>query len=162
LFELFGVTFNLISLGGLALGVGMLIDNAIVVVENISRLRELGQGPVEAARRGTLEVAGAITASTLTTIAVFFPITFVEGLAGLRGLGPWRADAARRGTLEAAGAPAAGTRTTTAVSSPLTFVEGLAGRLFRDPSLAVVSPLLASIFVALTAVPLLASRERTQ
>ncbi|MFB3132792.1 MAG: efflux RND transporter permease subunit, partial [Rhodothermales bacterium] len=81
-FELFDVTFNLISLSGLALGVGMLVDNAIVVVENIARLREAGQSPLEAARNGTAEVAGAITASTLTTIAVFLPITFIEGLAG--------------------------------------------------------------------------------
>ena len=82
LFELFEVTFNLISLSGLALGVGMLVDNAIIVVENIARLREAGQSPLEAALNGTAEVAGAITASTLTTIAVFLPITFVEGLAG--------------------------------------------------------------------------------
>ena len=82
LFEILGVTFNLIALSGLALGVGLLVDNAIVVVENVARLREEGAGPVEAARRGVEEVAGAITASTLTTIAVFLPITFVEGLAG--------------------------------------------------------------------------------
>ncbi|MFQ5570229.1 MAG: efflux RND transporter permease subunit [Rhodothermales bacterium] len=82
LFDLFEVTFNLISLSGLALGVGMLVDNAIVVVENIARLREAGRSPLEAALGGTVEVAGAITASTLTTIAVFLPITFVEGLAG--------------------------------------------------------------------------------
>ena len=82
LFEIFDVTFNLISLSGLALGVGMLVDNAIIVVENISRLREEGMSPFEAARSGVLEVAGAITASTLTTIAVFIPIAFVEGLPG--------------------------------------------------------------------------------
>lgn len=82
LFEPLEVTFNLISLSGLALGAGMLVDNAIVVIENISRLREQGQGPLEAARNGVSEVAGAITASTLTTIAVFLPITLVEGLAG--------------------------------------------------------------------------------
>ncbi len=81
-FDLLGVTFNLIALSGLALGVGLLVDNAIVVVENITRLREEGLGPMEAAYEGTAEVAGAITASTLTTIAVFLPITFVEGLAG--------------------------------------------------------------------------------
>ncbi len=113
LFEVFDVTFNLISLSGLALGVGMLVDNAIVVVENIARLREQGQPPEQAALDGAAEVAGAIIASTLTTIAVFFPITFVEGLAG---------------------------------------------RLFRDQSLAVVCSLLASLLVALTAVPLLAGR----
>jgi len=114
LFEPFDVTFNLISLSGLALGAGMLVDNAIVVIENIARLREQGQRPLEAARNGASEVAGAITASTLTTIAVFLPITLVEGLAG---------------------------------------------RLFRDQSLAVVCSLMASLLVALTAVPLIVSRE---
>jgi HAE1 family hydrophobic/amphiphilic exporter-1 len=77
-----GVSFNMIALSGLALGVGLLVDNAIVVVENVARLREEGLGPVEAARQGAEEVAGAIAASTLTTISVFLPITFVEGLAG--------------------------------------------------------------------------------
>ena len=115
LFDLFGVTLNLIALGGLALGVGLLVDNAIIVTENIARLREEGSGPFEAALEGTREVAGAITASTLTTIAVFLPITFVEGLAG---------------------------------------------RLFRDQSLAVVFSLLASLLVALTAVPLIAKKGR--
>jgi HAE1 family hydrophobic/amphiphilic exporter-1 len=81
-FELLGVTFNMIALSGLALGVGLLVDNAIIVVENVARLREEGLGPVEAARQGAEEVAGAIAASTLTTISVFLPITFVEGLAG--------------------------------------------------------------------------------
>lgn len=82
LFDALDVSFNLISLSGLALGVGMLVDNAIVVVENIARLREQGLGAIEAAKQGIGEVAGAITASTLTTIAVFLPLTFVEGLAG--------------------------------------------------------------------------------
>ena len=81
-FDLLGVSLNLIALSGLALGVGLLVDNAIVVVENITRLREEGLGPMEAALEGTAEVAGAIAASTLTTIAVFLPITLVEGLAG--------------------------------------------------------------------------------
>ncbi|MCY4158563.1 MAG: efflux RND transporter permease subunit, partial [Bacteroidetes bacterium] len=81
-FEPLDVTFNMISLSGLALGAGMLVDNAIVVIENISRLREQGQSLLQAARNGASEVAGAITASTLTTIAVFLPITLVEGLAG--------------------------------------------------------------------------------
>ncbi len=115
LFEPLNVTFNLISLSGLALGTGMLVDNAIVVIENIARLREQGLSPFKAAVNGASEVAGAITASTLTTIAVFLPITLVEGLAG---------------------------------------------RLFRDQSLAVVCSLLASLLVALTVVPLIASRER--
>ena len=82
LFEPFGVSFNLISLSGLALGTGLLVDNAIVVIENIARLREQGHSALEAARLGASEVAGAITASTLTTAAVFLPITLVEGLAG--------------------------------------------------------------------------------
>ncbi len=81
-FEPLHVTFNLISLSGLALGAGMLVDNAIVVIENVTRLKEQGQSTFEAARNGASEVAGAITASTLTTIAVFLPITLVEGLAG--------------------------------------------------------------------------------
>lgn len=115
LFDFFGVTFNLISISGLALGVGLLLDNSTVVVENIARLREQGAEALEAACRGTAEVAGPITASTLTTVAVFLPITFVEGLAG---------------------------------------------RLFRDQSLAIVCSVLASLLVALTAVPLIASRDR--
>jgi HAE1 family hydrophobic/amphiphilic exporter-1 len=82
LFDLLGITFNLISLSGLALGVGLLLDNSTVVVENIARLREEGVESREAARRGAAEVAGPITASTLTTVAVFLPITLVEGLAG--------------------------------------------------------------------------------
>jgi HAE1 family hydrophobic/amphiphilic exporter-1 len=86
------------------------------VVENIARLREAGFEAFHAARKGTAEVAGAITASTLTTVAVFLPITFVEGLAG---------------------------------------------RLFRDQSLAIVCSVMASLFVALTAVPLIAARDRT-
>ncbi|BBM68829.1 efflux RND transporter permease subunit [Rhodothermus marinus] len=81
-FEVADITLNLLSLSGLALGVGMLVDNAIVVTENIARLREQGYAPLDAAREGTVEVAAAITASTLTTIAVFGPLAFVEGLAG--------------------------------------------------------------------------------
>lgn len=116
LFDFFGITFNLISLSGLALGVGLLLDNATVVVENVARLREAGREAFDAACAGTAEVAGSITASTLTTVAVFLPITFVEGLAG---------------------------------------------RLFRDQSLAIVCSVLASLFVALTAVPLIVARDRT-
>lgn len=115
LFDALGLTFNLISLGGLALGMGMLVDNAVVVVDNIARERQQGLQPLEAARRGTSEVTMAIFASTATTIAVFLPLTFVDGLAG---------------------------------------------RLFRDQSLAVVCSLGASLFVALTAVPLIVSRHR--
>lgn len=116
-FDFLEVSFNMISLSGLALGVGMLVDNAIVVVENITRLREEGHSPAEAGVEGVSEVAGAITASTLTTIAVFLPITFVEGLAG---------------------------------------------RLFLDQSLAVIAALGASLLVALTVVPLVASATRSR
>jgi HAE1 family hydrophobic/amphiphilic exporter-1 len=115
LFDLLGITLNLISLSGLALGVGLLVDNAIVVVENIARLREKGLTAHQAAAEGAAEVAGAITASTLTTLAVFLPLTFVEGLAG---------------------------------------------RLFRDQSLAVACSVGASLLVAVTVVPLIASRDR--
>ena len=77
------LTINLISLGGLALGVGMLVDNSIVVLENIYRYRELGSGRKDSAVQGATEVAMAITASTLTTIAVFLPIVFVEGFTAI-------------------------------------------------------------------------------
>ncbi|MEE8395153.1 MAG: efflux RND transporter permease subunit, partial [bacterium] len=77
-----GLTLNMISLGGLALGVGMLVDNAIVVLEAIHRLRERGLPATEAALEGLREVGGAVTASTLTTVAVFLPLVFVEGIAG--------------------------------------------------------------------------------
>ncbi len=76
-----GVTINVISLGGLALGVGMLVDNSIVVIENIYRLRQLGRPPKEAAVEGAKEIAGAIMSSTLTTICVFLPIVFVKGIS---------------------------------------------------------------------------------
>ncbi len=79
---LLGVSLNIMSLGGLALGVGMLVDNAIVVLESISRCREEGDSLTEAAVRGLREVVGAIIASTLTTVAVFAPIVFVHGIAG--------------------------------------------------------------------------------
>jgi len=79
---LFGVSLNLMSLGGLALCIGMLVDNSIVVLESVHRCREEGDAPLQAAIRGTTEVAGAVFASTLTTVAVFFPIAFVTGVAG--------------------------------------------------------------------------------
>lgn len=75
-----GITLNLMTLGGLALGIGMLVDNSIVVLENIYRYRQMGHSKVDAAVDGTKEVAMAVTASTLTTIAVFLPISFVEGI----------------------------------------------------------------------------------
>ncbi len=77
-----GVSLNIMSLGGLALGVGMLVDNAIVVLESITRCREEGDDFRDAAVRGVAEVSGAVIASTLTTIAVFAPIVFVTGIAG--------------------------------------------------------------------------------
>ena len=107
-----GLTLNIMSLGGLALGIGLLVDNAIVVLENIARHREEGASTVEAARLGASEVGMAIMASTLTTVAVF---------------------------------------------GPLIFVEGIAGQLFRDQALTVTFALLASLVVALTLIPMLAS-----
>ena len=107
-------TLNIMSLGGLALGIGMLVDNAIVVLESIYRCREEGDSMVEAARRGASEVGMAVTASTLTTIAVFFPIVFIEGIAG---------------------------------------------QIFTDQALTVTFALLASLAVALTFIPMMASRE---
>ena len=107
-----GVSLNLMSLGGLALGIGMLVDNAIVVLENIHVQRERGLPADEAAVKGTAKVAAAVVASTLTTVCVFLPIAFVEGVAG---------------------------------------------QLFGDLALAVVYSLIASLFVALFFVPMLAA-----
>jgi HAE1 family hydrophobic/amphiphilic exporter-1 len=76
------VTLNLMSLGGLALGVGMMVDGAIVVLESIEQCREEGDNAFDAAVRGTQEVAGAVTSTVVTTIAVFAPILFVTGIAG--------------------------------------------------------------------------------
>jgi HAE1 family hydrophobic/amphiphilic exporter-1 len=76
------VSLNIMSLGGIALAVGMLVDNSIVVLENIVRKREQGEGILEAAKNGTSEVASAVVAATLTTIAVFFPMVFISGIAG--------------------------------------------------------------------------------
>ncbi len=75
-----GVTLNMISLSGLALGIGMLVDNSIVVIENIYRMRGEGLSAKKAAVEGAKQVSGAITASTLTTVCVFAPIVFVEGI----------------------------------------------------------------------------------
>ena len=77
-----GVSLNVMSLGGLALATGMVVDDSIVVLENIARMREQGLGIVEAAVKGAREVSMAVTASTLTTVAVFFPLVFVQGVAG--------------------------------------------------------------------------------
>ena len=111
-----GVTLNVISLSGLALGIGMLVDNSIVVIENIYRLRNLGYSMKEAAIEGSKEVAGAIAASTLTTVCVFLPIVFTEGI----------------------------TR-----------------QLFVDMGLTIGYSLLASLVIALTVVPAMASKILT-
>ena len=108
-----GVTLNVISLSGLALGIGMLVDNSIVVIENIYRLRNEGVPMREAAVEGAKEVAGAIGASTLTTVCVFAPIVFTEGI----------------------------TR-----------------QLFVDMGLTIGYSLLASLLIALTVVPAMASK----
>jgi len=108
-----GLTLNIISMAGLALAVGLLVDNSIVVLENIFRRQELGESIEEAADKGGSEVSMAITASTLTTLAVFIPVLFVPGIAG---------------------------------------------ELFNDMVVTICFSLLASLFVALTLVPLLASR----
>ncbi len=78
-----GFTLNIMTLGGLALGIGMLVDNAIVVLENIYRLQETGMPPEKAAIEGTGEVTSAIIASTLTTLAVFIPLIFLRGMSGI-------------------------------------------------------------------------------
>ena len=78
-----GFTLNIMTLGGLALGIGMLVDNAIVVLENIFRMQEEGVSPPAAASQGTRDVTSAVIASTLTTLAVFLPMVFVRGIAGI-------------------------------------------------------------------------------
>jgi HAE1 family hydrophobic/amphiphilic exporter-1 len=111
------LTLNIMSLGGIALGVGMLVDNSIVVLENIARHRQAGRDGLTAARIGASEVGTAVSASTLTTVAVFFPLVFVKGIAG---------------------------------------------QLFRDQALTVTFSLLASLVVAMTLVPMLASLGRAR
>lgn len=111
-----GVTLNVISLSGLALGIGMLVDNSIVVIENIYRMRGEGASMKDAAIQGAKEVAGAIMASTLTTVCVFLPIVFTEGI----------------------------TR-----------------QLFVDMGLTIAFSLFASLAVALTVVPAMASKMLT-
>ncbi len=108
-----GVSLNIISLSGLAIGVGMLVDNSVVVIENIYRMRSRGESSFKAAARGAAQVTGAITASTLTTVMVFLPIVFIEGI----------------------------TRD-----------------LFTDMALTVGYSLMASLLVAITLVPALASK----
>lgn len=79
----FEFTLNIMSLGGVALGIGMLVDNSIVVLENIFRYREKGLGMVDAAIKGSSEVAMPVLASTMTTVVIFLPLLFVEGMTGL-------------------------------------------------------------------------------
>ncbi len=79
---LFNINFNIVSLGGMALGVGMLLDNAIIVIENVIRLREEGYSLRDAAIKGSAEVEMPVVAATLTTIAVFLPLVFIKGIAG--------------------------------------------------------------------------------
>ena len=74
-----GISLNMMSLAGLALGIGMLVDNSIVVIENIYRLRSKGVAAARASVQGTKQVAGAIIASTLTTVSVFAPMLFTTG-----------------------------------------------------------------------------------
>jgi len=83
LLERMGLTINMMSLGGLALGIGMILDSSIVVLENIFRHREEGKGAIEGAIEGSHEVGMAITASTLTTICVFLPLLFLKGIEGV-------------------------------------------------------------------------------
>ena len=78
-----GFTLNIMTLGGLALGIGMLVDNAIVVLENIFRMRESGDFSERAAIEGAEEVTSAIIASTLTTMVVFLPLIFIRGMSGI-------------------------------------------------------------------------------
>jgi HAE1 family hydrophobic/amphiphilic exporter-1 len=77
-----GLSLNVMSLGGLALATGLVVDDSIVVLESIAKARERGLGILEAAIVGTREVSMAVVASTLTTIAVFLPLVFVQGIAG--------------------------------------------------------------------------------
>ncbi len=82
LMHLSNLSLNIMSLGGIALAIGLLVDNSIVVLENIVRKQEQGESILNASRKGAGEVSGAVTAATLTTVAVFFPMVFVSGIAG--------------------------------------------------------------------------------
>jgi multidrug efflux pump subunit AcrB len=83
LMDVFGLTLNMMSLGGIAMGVGMIVDNSIVVLENITRFRADGYGRLEACVEGTREVTASLIASTLTTVAVFLPLGLADGMAGM-------------------------------------------------------------------------------
>jgi len=119
-----GFTLNLMTLGGLALGIGMLVDNSIVVLENIYRLRERGQGRLEAAVGGSEEVTAAVVASALTTVAVFLPLIFVRGMAGV---------------MFKQLAYVIAFSLLCSLAAALTLVPMLAGRLLQPASLAVTS-----------------------
>ncbi|TQR20190.1 efflux RND transporter permease subunit [Psychrobacillus vulpis] len=112
-----GFSLNIMTLGALALGIGMLVDNSIVVIENIERHLGLGKNPKEATYIGTKEVVGAITASTLTTVAVFVPVVFLSGLIG---------------------------------------------QIFTEFALTISFSLFASLVVAITVIPMMASRMLTK
>lgn len=112
----YDISLNIMSLGGIALAIGLLVDNSIVVLENIDRHKQKSINTQQAAAKGTSEVSMAIVASTLTTMAVFFPLVFVEGIAG---------------------------------------------QLFSDQALTVTFALAVSLVVALTLIPMLAAREKS-
>lgn len=112
----YDISLNIMSLGGIALAIGLLVDNSIVVLENIDRHKKNKMNAIDAATKGTSEVSMAIVASTLTTMAVFFPLVFVEGIAG---------------------------------------------QLFSDQALTVTFALLVSLLVALTLIPMLAARDKS-
>jgi HAE1 family hydrophobic/amphiphilic exporter-1 len=82
LMYLFNISFNIVSLGGIAVGIGMLLDNSIIVIENVTRYKEMGLSLRESALRGSNEVAMPVVAATLTTIAVFLPLIFMKGITG--------------------------------------------------------------------------------
>ncbi|MBN2878808.1 MAG: efflux RND transporter permease subunit [Clostridia bacterium] len=111
------IDLNIVSMGGLALGIGMLVDNAIVVIENIYRMRSEGKSVKKAAVQGAKQVAGAITASTLTTVSVFLPIVFMSGFTA---------------------------------------------EIFKEMALTISCSLLASLFIALTFVPMASSKLLTK
>ena len=79
----FDLTLNMMSLGGIAMGVGMIVDNSIVVLENIYRFSAEGHSRIDACVEGTKEVTSSVVASTLTTEAVFVPLALTEGMAGM-------------------------------------------------------------------------------
>ena len=112
---LLGVNLNIMSLAGLSISIGMIVDNSVVVLENIHRKRKEGQNRHDAAVLGTSQIGMAVTASTMTTVAVFIPMLFVKGMTG---------------------------------------------QIFRDLSITIASALFLSLFMAMTLIPLLASRSK--